>query len=136
MKNKHNKAVGSTIERTDERIKQTGEVFTPMSLVLEMVREIPSDIMSNPDSTFLDNSCGSGNFLVGLRQVLTEDYGYSPEYVVNNMLYGVDIMEDNIRETCESLGVKFGHPHFVVSDALTYDYSFDNPTGVEAFFVD
>jgi len=125
MKNSHNKTTGSTVERTDERIKQTGEVFTPMSLVLEMVRDIPEDIMNNPNSTFLDNSCGSGNFLVGLKQVLTEEYGYHEYDVVNNMLYGVDIMEDNIRETCESLGVKFGHPHFVVADALTYDYTFD-----------
>ena len=31
-KNLHNIKVGSDIERTDNRINQTGEVFTPMEL--------------------------------------------------------------------------------------------------------
>ena len=33
FKNKHNQEVGSTIESSDERIKVTQEVFTPMELV-------------------------------------------------------------------------------------------------------
>ena len=133
-KNKHNEKVGSLVERTDDRIKETGEVFTPHELVMEMVREIPKKIMEDPTSTFLDNSCGSGNFLVGLKQVLTEEYGYDPEHVINNMLYGVDLMEDNIKETCSRLGVEYGHPHFVVANALEYNYSFGEPIGLECFF--
>jgi hypothetical protein len=41
IKNSHNLSVGSEIERTDERIDQTGEVFTPLELCKEMVNEIP-----------------------------------------------------------------------------------------------
>ena len=41
MKNKHNISVGSEIERSNERIDLTGEVFTPMELCVEMVNEIP-----------------------------------------------------------------------------------------------
>ena len=59
VKNKHNKLVGSDIERSDERIDLTGEVFTPMELCNIMVDEIPLHILKNPDSTFLDNSAGS-----------------------------------------------------------------------------
>ena len=33
-KNKHNKNVGSAIDRSDDRINETGEVFTPHELVL------------------------------------------------------------------------------------------------------
>jgi hypothetical protein len=32
MKNKHNLEVGSEIERSDDRIKLTAEVFTPLEL--------------------------------------------------------------------------------------------------------
>ena len=55
-KNKHNQAVGSTVERDDKRIKATGEVFTPMSLVYEMIDEIDESIMRDKTKTFLDNS--------------------------------------------------------------------------------
>ena len=47
-KNKHNAAVGSVVERDDDRIKSTGEVFTPMSLVYEMIDEIPDEVMIAP----------------------------------------------------------------------------------------
>ena len=130
-KNKHNAAVGSSVERDDARIKKTGEVFSPMSLVMEMVNEIPEETLRNPDSTFCDNSCGSGNFLIGLRDKLLEYH--TEEHIVNNMLFAVDIMEDNVAETCRRLGVPGGHAHYVCANALTYDYSFGQPQGVLAF---
>ena len=54
-KNTHNKMIGSSVERSDDRIKETGEVFTPMELCHQMVSEIDEDILKNPDSTFLAN---------------------------------------------------------------------------------
>ena len=36
-KNKHNIQTGSNIERSDERIKETQEVFTPRELVELMI---------------------------------------------------------------------------------------------------
>lgn len=132
-KNKHNAAVGSSVDRDDARIKQTGEVFTPMALVYEMIAELPPEKLADKTSTFLDNSCGCGNFLVGLYTVMTRDHGLTHDEAINK-LYGVDLMEDNIRETCKNLGVEFGHPHFVVANGLEYDYSFGEPTGLEAFF--
>ena len=85
-------------------------------------------IMQDKTKTFLDNSCGCGNFLVGLYSRLTEQYGHTHEEAVNR-LYGVDLMEDNVRETCRNLGVVYGeHPNFVRANGLTYDYSFDGRT--------
>ena len=66
-RNDHNKSVGSAIERSDDRINATSEVFTPMDVCVRMIDEIPDDIKKNPNSTFLDNSAGSGNFLVTLK---------------------------------------------------------------------
>ena len=133
-KNKHNITVGSEIERTDERIDDTGEVFTPIELCIEMVNEIPLDVIQNPQSKFLDNSAGNGNFMIALLNKLTEYH--SREHVLNHMLYAVELMEDNHKEMCERLGVDTTHSHYVCHDALTYDYSFGEPMGVEEFFSD
>jgi ubiquinone/menaquinone biosynthesis C-methylase UbiE len=130
-KNKHNEMVGSEIERSDDRIDATGEVFTPIELCRQMVSELPESVLKNPESTFLDNAAGSGNFMVALKDELLK---YHPlDHVLNNMLYAVELMGDNHKEMCERLGVNVNHPHFVCANALEYDYSFGNPVGVEAF---
>ena len=131
-KNKHNQEVGSSIERSDERIKVTQEVFTPMELVEYMIDDIDVELLKDPESTFIDNSAGCGNFLVGLKQRLLQYH--SEEHILENMLYAVEMMEDNHKELCNRLGVDVTHPHYVCHDALTYDYSFGEPTGVLAFF--
>ena len=131
-KNKHNQEVGSTIERSDERIKVTQEVFTPMELVEYMIDDIDVELLKDPESTFIDNSAGCGNFLVGLKQRLLQYH--SEEHILENMLYAVEMMEDNHKELCNRLGVNVTHPHYVCHDALTYDYSFGEPVGVEQFF--
>ena len=131
-KNDHNKCTGSNIERSDERIDQRGEVFTPLECCYEMIDELPLHILQNPDSTFLDNSAGSGNFLVALQTKLREYH--SLEHINNNMLYAVELMEDNHKEMCERVGVPTDHPHYICHDALTYDYSFGEPVGIDAFF--
>jgi hypothetical protein len=41
-------------QRGEERVKATGEVFTPMSLARKMVAEIAEEKKRNPQSTFLD----------------------------------------------------------------------------------
>tara|TARA_Y100000004_G_scaffold134213_1_gene151765 strand:+ start:773 stop:1180 length:408 start_codon:yes stop_codon:yes gene_type:complete len=130
-KNKHNENVGSDIERSDDRIDATGEVFTPIELCRVMVSEIPESVLKNPNSTFLDNSAGSGNFLVALRDELVKYHNV--DHVINNMLYAVELMEDNHAELCKRVGVSVDHPHYVCHNAVTYDYGFGTPVGVEAF---
>jgi ubiquinone/menaquinone biosynthesis C-methylase UbiE len=109
--------------RGGDRVKKTGEVFTPLDLCVKMIRQIPKHILEDPESTFLDNSCGDGNFLVALTKVLSKYH--DKKHIVDNMVYGVDLMPDNIAQVKHRLGVDKDHPHFVCADALTYDYSFD-----------
>ena len=132
-KNRHNIQSGSNINRSDERINSTGEVFTPMELCTEMVNEIPEHILKDPSSTFLDNSAGSGNFIVALQDKLKEYH--SLEHINNNMLYALELMEDNHKELCDRVGVSTTHPHYVCHDALTYDYTFGEPQGLEQFML-
>ena len=132
MKNEHNKLVGSDIQRSDDRIDLTGEVFTPLELCVKMINDIPLDVRQNPNSTFLDPAAGNGNFIIALRDDLINYH--SENHILNNMLYAVELMEDNHKEMCDRLGVSVDHPHYVCHDALTYDYSFGEPVGIEAFF--
>jgi hypothetical protein len=133
MKNKHNLEVGSEIERSDDRIKLTAEIFTPLELCKKLIDEnIPEDELKNSESTFIDPSAGNGNFLICLKTKLLQYH--SEDHVLNHMLYAVELMPDNHKEMCERLGVDINHPHYVCHDALTYDYSFGEPIGVEAHF--
>ena len=131
MENKHNQNVGSNIERSDDRIDSTGEVFTPLELCELMVNRIPLDTLKDPESTFIDPAAGNGNFMIALRDRLKEYH--SEDYILNNMLYAIELMEDNHQEMCDRLGISVDHPHYVCANALEYDYSFGEPVGLEAF---
>jgi len=126
MKNKHNEELGSEIERSDERIDLTGEVFTPLELCNSMIDEIPLEDLQNPSSKFLDPAAGNGNFLVALKTKLLNYH--TEDHILNEMLYAVELMEDNHRELCERLGVSTTHHHYVCADALEYHYSFNGRT--------
>ena len=97
-----------------------------------MVNEISEEKLKDPTSTFLDNSAGCGNFIVALIDKLSEYH--DRQYVIDHMVYAVELMEDNHKELCERVGVPINHPHYVCHDAITYDYSFGKPVGVEQFF--
>lgn len=56
-----------------------GEVFTPKSLVNEMLDKIPVEVWENPKSIFCDLSMGKGTFLVEIVYRLVNIYKYSEE---------------------------------------------------------
>jgi|TARA_B100001094_G_C18015991_1_gene712644 hypothetical protein len=132
-KNVHNQETGSFVERSNERIEDNGEVFTPEVLCYEMISSISDHDLKNPHSTFLDPAAGSGNFLLALQTKLLKYHSLS--HINDNMLYGVELMEDNHAEMCNRLGVSVDHSHFVCANALEYDYSFGEPIGLEKFWM-
>jgi hypothetical protein len=132
IKNKHNKLIGSSVERSDERINSTGEVFTPLELCNKIISHIPEETLKNSESTFIDPSAGNGNFLICLKEKLLQYH--SEQHILDNMLYAIELMEDNHKEMCQKLGVDVNHSHYVCANALTYDYSFGNLVGIEKFF--
>jgi 2-polyprenyl-3-methyl-5-hydroxy-6-metoxy-1,4-benzoquinol methylase len=122
------KEIDKQKQRGKARVRQTAEVFTPMDLCLQMVNKISKDKLQNPEATFLDNSCGDGNFLVALVTVLSKYHDRG--YVLNKMVYGVDIMPDNVATAKCRLGLTEDQPgwnHIVCADGLTYDYEFAPP---------
>ena len=119
----------SGIERDRARVKATGEVFTPTPLVREVLDQMDQNLFNDPAKTFLDNSCGDGQFLseVVIRKL---ENGSTLEQALSTT-YGVDLMEDNVKLTRDRL--LCGHEelrhiverNIVCHDALTYDYSFN-----------
>ena len=120
------------IVRTHKRVKETAEVFTPPELVNKMLDELDYDWETLPDKTFLDPTCGSGNFLVEVAK-----RGVHPKNI-----YGVDLMHDNIQKTKERLTEVYQKFHWdnitdhlekniVQGDALEYDFNFGEKTGLE-----
>jgi type I restriction-modification system DNA methylase subunit len=124
-----NRTYMSGVERDKLRVKVTGEVFTPTPLVQEILAEIPVDQWQDPTKTFLDNSCGDGQFL-GEVVIRKMEHGSTFEQALST-IYGVDLMQDNVdlcRERLLCGRTDLAHivnRNIVCHDALTYDYSFN-----------
>ena len=78
-----NREYMSGVERDKIRTKANGEVFTPTPLVQEMLDQLPQDLFSDPTKTFLDNSCGDGQFL--------------SEVLIRKLENGIAYVEDNVK---------------------------------------
>lgn len=119
----------SGVERDRSRVKATGEVFTPTPLVQEMLDQIPVGQFEDPAKTFLDPSCGDGQFL-GEVLIRKMENGSTFEQALSTV-YGVDLMQDNVDECRKRLLCGQTHLQHIVDrnivchDALTYDYSFN-----------
>jgi hypothetical protein len=124
----------SGVERDKLRIKETAEIFTPTQLVQDILDEMEkedSTLFSDPTKTFLDNSCGDGQFLSEVVIRKMERSGCSLEQALSTT-YGVELMEDNINECRTRLAgpdpteriMEIINNNIVHHDALTYDYSF------------
>ena len=102
---KDNKVVGQI--RSRERVAEHGEVFTDEREVNAML-DLVKDESSRIESRFLEPACGNGNFVIEvLRRKLStvrRKYGRSPSdyekfsIIAVSSIYGVDILEDNVKE--------------------------------------
>jgi hypothetical protein len=124
-----NREYMSGVERDKLRVKATGEVFTPAPLVQEILDQLPIDQFQDPTKTFLDNSCGDGQFLseVLIRKM---ENGSTFEQALST-IYGVDLMQDNVdlcrdRLLCGQENLRhIVENNIVCADALRYHYRFD-----------
>ena len=118
------------VERDQLRVKATGEVFTPTELVREMLEKLPIDQFTDPSKTFLDNSCGDGQFL-GEVIIRKMENGSTFEQALSTT-YGVDLMEDNVdlcreRLLCGRENLRhIVEQNIVCADGLRYHYRFDD----------
>jgi hypothetical protein len=118
------------VERDKLRVKATGEVFTPTELVREILEQIPIEQFQDPSKTFLDNSCGDGQFLgeVLIRKI---ENGSTFEQALST-IYGVDLMQDNVDECRKRLLCGSQDPKHIATveqniyqaDGLKFSYEF------------
>lgn len=94
--------------KSKQRVKDAGEVFTPRWVVREMldldeIKERSFEL----DTTFLEPACGNGNFIIQilvrkLMSVSKEAFDIDVARSIAS-IYGVDIAEDNVKETRERM---------------------------------
>lgn len=119
------------VVRDKSRVKDTGEVFTPTELVQEILDEMPTELFTNPNKTFIDPACGDGQFL---SEVLIRKLEAGHDFAqALGTIYGVDLMPDNVKLTQDRL--LCGHEelrpiverNIVCANGLEYDYLFGKP---------
>ena len=142
----------SGVERDKSRVKFTGEVYTPTELVQEILDKIPTEQFTDTTKTFLDPTCGDGQFL---SEVVIKKMKHGSTYEqALATTYGADLMPDNCIECIKRLYGANGEPvidrleddqipknyrregltaifkvngqivNIVCADGLKYDYSF------------
>lgn len=124
-----NRVYMSGVGRDQLRIKNTSEVFTPTPLVREILIDLDPTIFQDHTKTFLDSSCGDGQFLseVLIRKM---ENGSTFEQALST-IYGVDLMPDNVelcrdRLLCGQEQLRhIVEKNIVCANALTYHYRFD-----------
>lgn len=124
-----NRSYMSGVDREKNRVKSTGEVFTPTSLVQDTLNKIPNEQFTDTSKTFLDPSCGDGQFL-GEVLIRKMENGSTFEQALST-IYGVDLMEDNVdlcreRLLCGREDLRhIVEQNIVCADGLRYHYRFD-----------
>lgn len=102
--NKIEKDGDEKLVKSKQRVKDAGEVFTPRWVVRDMldldeIKEMSFEL----DTTFLEPACGNGNFIIQilarkLTSVSKEAFDIDVARSIAS-IYGVDIAEDNVKET-------------------------------------
>lgn len=115
------------IQRSKERITKNGEVFTPFSVIDQMISKIPEEQWKDPKARFLDPTAGSGNILVRMLEKRLAS-GISTEDAVKT-LYGVELMQDNrdlcVKRILEIVGPKYAkivNHNIVCADFFKWDF--------------
>ena len=126
-----NRSYMSGVDRDKARVLATQEVFTPTNLVQKILDDYPQEVFADPLKTFIDNSCGDGQFLseVLIRKVQN---GIDFEQALET-IFGVDLMQDNVnlcreRLLCGREDLRhIVEKNIVCNNALTYNYCFGEP---------
>jgi len=130
-KSKHIKDMTSEniIEKIEEllpvRMREKGkfgEVFTPPSLINEMLDKLPKSVWSNKDLKWLDPANGVGNFPMVVFQRLNEglktvfsNKQRRKDHIIKNMLYMIELNPGNVAKSRRIFG---NNANIVCANAL------------------
>jgi hypothetical protein len=89
------------VTRKDRRkgSKSTQEFFTPYSIVKRMCDKVSDEDWSDPKKTFLEPSCGNGQFVI---YIVWNRLRHGIDWkTVLKTTYALDLMQDNVAEMKE-----------------------------------
>lgn len=90
--------------KSRKRVKDLGEVFTHQREVEAMLNLLAVEVFENPLTTFLEPSCGTGNFLI---EIIKRKINHNPDElsILKSLssIYGVDISLENVLEARERI---------------------------------
>lgn len=117
-----------------ERVKKYGEVFTPIWVVNEMLDDVEKENKDafNPEHTFLEPTCGTGNFVIEIyRRKLNKCRTKKDAETALKSLWCIELLKDNMeicRQRVKDLFAYYGYTdlsfdevfnkQFILGDAL------------------
>lgn len=116
----------SGIDRPTERVKKTGEIYTPTNLIIKILQQSNLDDFA-PGKTVIDPACGDGQLLVPVKWLKVLHFGMTEENALKD-IYGVDIMRDNVDLCKKRLGggnILMGNtldPHTKLEEQTEYEH--------------
>ncbi len=95
--------INDCLKPKKEEKKENGEVFTPITIVSEMLDKFPKEIWKNKNLKWLDPATGMGNFPIavylrlmeGLKDEIT-DAKERKKHILENMLYMCELNKKNV----------------------------------------
>lgn len=101
-----------------EKSKKGGEVFTPASLINEMLDKLPEEVWKEKNYKWFDPAAGCGQFLWEVYKRLIKNF--DKEHIIKNMLYMSELYEENYKECIKIFGE---NANIYNVDTLKYDWS-------------
>ena len=130
LKNMESKSMNADSKKSKDKdkVKYNGEVFTPATLVEEMLNALPQHLFSNPGGKWLEPSAGEGVFVFSLISRLTTNLRplFATEadckrHIIENMIYMVELDESN-SEKCKLIATNTSvKVNIWTQDFLTYE---------------
>ena len=87
----------------EERVRQFGEVFTPVHIVQQMCDALPVEAWE-PDKTFLEPTCGDGVFVCEILRRKFARCKRRVDYTTAlRSVYAMEIQADNVEKAIENV---------------------------------
>jgi hypothetical protein len=110
--------IGENLSVRESEKNKYGEVFTSYSYICILLDQLPSSVWSNPSLRWLEPASGIGHFCLviymrlmnGLAEIIP-DVSTRHEHILRNMLFMVEINEDNVARTRDLFGPSLVNIH-------------------------
>jgi hypothetical protein len=131
--------IAECLKPKDIEKKQFGEVFTPMTLVNEMLDKLPIEVWTNKNLKWLDPATGMGNYPIaiylrlmkGLKDKIKDDKKRK-KHILKNMLYMCELNKKNVLICNQIFDINNQYKlNIYEGDSLKLDYN--EKFGIEQF---